>query len=239
MYNGNGLEKYYSLYLTEVRGSTRSTVGHYLTALNNVSAFLKKKGLIHSDIYEVGDLDTLKMLRDILFADEEFVEYNRRGHRMYSSGLKNYIQFAEGHGFAKEDSRKMLLLDIPLTPADSSSREARVWSRSGILRKQTIERAGHRCEIDANHKSFIAENDNKPYMEGHHAIPIMRQEQFGNSLDVYANIVCLCPVCHRRIHYGLYQDRESMMEQIYESRGERLANSGIRLSKEEFVRLVG
>ncbi len=23
------------------------------------------------------------------------------------------------------------------------------------------------------------------------------------SLDVYANIICLCPICHRLLHYGL------------------------------------
>ena len=48
----------------------------------------------------------------------------------------------------------------------------------------------------------------------------------------------LCPICHRKIHYGMKDDRKQMMNQIYVERIERLVNSGIVLSKEEFVNLV-
>ena len=98
--------------------------------------------------------------------------------------------------------------------------------------------ADYCCEIDETHQTFIAENTNKPYMEGHHAIPMRFQEQFDHSLDVYANIICLCPLCHRRIHHGLSKDRELMANKIYLSRADRLANSGIELSRDNFLKFA-
>ncbi len=75
-------------------------------------------------------------------------------------------------------------------------------------------------------------------MEGHHALPMNAQDHFQVSLDVYANIVCLCPICHRKIHYGLRDDRVSMIRHIYDQRVSRLANSGIEISKEDFVEVA-
>lgn len=85
---------------------------------------------------------------------------------------------------------------------------------------------------------FIAESTQHPYMEGHHAIPITMQDHFEKSIDVYANIVCLCPICHRKIHFGLTCERTKMIHQIYEERAERLKNSGIDIGRSEFTELA-
>ena len=92
--------------------------------------------------------------------------------------------------------------------------------------------------MNKKHISFIAEQSKKQYMEGHHVIPIHFQSRFDNSLDIYANIICMCPICHRKIHYGLKEDRQIMMNQIYHQRANRLSNCGIKLSKQEFMELV-
>ena len=231
------LKEYFSRYLTEVRGSSPSTVRHYFDALNNISRRLNSKGLVKQDIYEIMDLDRLAAVRDILYADPEFVEQNERGRRMYSAGLNNYYRFASGEDFARRPSF-VGKLDIPIAPEEPIVIEQTVWRRSNILRQQSFVFAGFKCEIDKNHSSFIAESTGKPYMEGHHAIPMRLQSQFEKSLDVYANIVCLCPMCHRRIHYGLREDKTVMMNHMYAERADRLAVSGIRLSREEFVGLV-
>ena len=47
------LKTYFSKYLAEVRGLSKSSVNHYLDALNHISRRLKAKGLIDNDIYEV------------------------------------------------------------------------------------------------------------------------------------------------------------------------------------------
>ena len=72
-------------------------------------------------------------------------------------------------------------------------------------------------------------------MEGHHAIPMKYQRTFSVSLDVYANIVCICPTCHRLLHYGIYDERKSVLNRIYTERADRLKQSGISLSRDEFL----
>ena len=37
------------------------------------------------------------------------------------------------------------------------------------------------------------------------------------------------------IHYGIIAERERMIHQIYEKRADRLANSGLKLSRDEFT----
>ena len=71
-------------------------------------------------------------------------------------------------------------------------------------------------------------------MEGHHAIPMKAQNSFKTSLDVYANVVCLCPICHRMLHYGIVDEKNVLLNKIYNKRADRLANCGIKLSREDF-----
>ena len=230
----SALKEYYARYLRTVRGLTESSVRHYFDALNNISRRLASKQLVHTDIYEITDLDYLKSVRDILYADPEFVELNERGKRMYSAGLNNYIRFASGEDYTALFGR-MQEMDIPLKPESQITVEQTVWKRSNILRIQTLVSADFKCEIDARHETFIAEKTGKPYMESHHAIPMRQQPHFDNSLDVYANLICLCPICHRKIHYGIKSERIRIIEHLYHNRSERLAKSGIALSLQEFV----
>ena len=164
----------------------------------------------------------------------KFLALDTRGNRMYSAGLNNYIRFAEGHDFSV-GVEQINAMDIPVQPEKAIIIEQTTWRRSGILRNQALAYANYRCEIDNSHETFIAENTHMPYMEGHHALPMKMQNDFNVSLDVYANIVCLCPVCHRRIHHGLKFDRIDMAKRIFDARGERLENSGIVLSSNEFI----
>ena len=230
------LKEYYARYLQTVRGLTLSSVRHYLDALNNISRRLVSRQLVNADIFEIMDLDYLESVRDILYADPEFIEQNERGKRMYSAGLNNYLRFASGEDYSALFG-KMETMDIPLVPEAPVTVEQTVWKRSNILRIQTLISADFKCEIDNLHLTFITEKTGKPYMESHHAIPMRLQPHFANSLDVYANLVCLCPVCHRKIHYGIKSERINMIQLIYRNRSERLAKSGISLSMNEFIEM--
>lgn len=233
------LQAYYARYLTEVRGVSDASVKKYINALKNISQKLKAKDIVEADIYEIMDLNELFNARKVLLEDPDFVLLDTRGNRMYSAGLNHYCRFASGDGFMTESTADPVAIvkrmDIPIDPENPRIVSRIEWNRSNILREQALSFANYACEINRDHKSFVAENTQKAYMEGHHAIPMNNQPQFNQSLDIYANIVCLCPICHRRIHHGLRADRISMMNMLYEKRAERLANSGIRLSKDEFV----
>lgn len=231
------LKEYYIRYLCDIRNLSQSSVKHYLDALNNISRYLVEKCLVTKDIYEIMDVEKLASIRDILYSDPDFMAQDKRGHQMYSAGLNNYFRFASGDGFAVAQE-KILLLDTPIVISTQESRTVTTWKRSGIVRNQALEMAGFSCEINRGHESFIAENTTHKYMEGHHAIPMKWQGEFRNSLDIYANIVCLCPLCHRKIHYGMRNDKIQMMQQLYTTRAARLAQSGIHISKDDFISTI-
>ena len=234
---GSILKEYYARYLTDIRKNSQSTVKHYFDALNNISRRLKEKSLVRENIYEVADIDTLFQLRDILYSDLDFIQANERGRRMYSAGLNNYCRFASGDGFS-EIAEKIKTFDVPVPKDQNLTITKTIWKRSGVLRTQAFELANYKCELNREHETVIAESTNKPYMEGHHALPMSLQDQFSVSLDVYSNIVCLCPLCHRKIHYGMENEKKIMLDSIYVKRSSRLAKSGIRMSQDEFVRFA-
>jgi len=94
--------------------------------------------------------------------------------------------------------------------------------------------ANFKCELDENHELFISKND-LPYLEGHHLIPLMFHTLFDNSLDVESNIVCLCPSCHKKLHYG--KNIELELKKLYNMRKNRLNSSGLNISFDELKAL--
>ena len=120
----------------------------------------------------------------------------------------------------------------------SCNQQTKPGNAKGLLRNNQIEMEGYKCEVNDTYTAFIAASINLPYMEGNHSIPMNKHEQFSVSLDVYANIVCLCPLCHRLLHYGTEKPKRMILNGLYEQRAQRLVNSGIVLSKDEFVNMV-
>lgn len=230
------LEQYYIKYLKEIRGVSDSTVKHYQDALRHISRYLVGKGKLQQTVYEIQDIEELDDLRTFLYADLDFVPLDKRGHQMYSAGFNNYYKFASGQMFANMHLQ-IASMDIEIPVSGKRNVCQCVWKRSSIIKNQSMEAAGFQCEVNSAHKTFIAKSNGCSYMEGHHAISLRFQGIFSKSLDVYANIVCLCPTCHRFLHYGIDSEKENILDKIYYDRADRLAASGIVLSNEEFKRL--
>lgn len=231
------LKEYYVRYLNEVRHTSDSTANHYLQALRAISKYLVEHGKLEESIYEVSELSELEVIRTYLYSQADFVEKDERGNRMYSAGLNNYIRFASGEEFTNATDVPVQM-DIVVPLGDRSTVTLEQWHRNGIIKKQSIEMAHYSCEADQKHLTFVSKSTGHPYMEGHHAIPIKEQQHFNVSLDVYANIVCLCPICHRLLHYGVDNDKKIILNKVYQDRADRLANSGIKLSQEEFYNIA-
>lgn len=231
------LMTYYAKYLKNIRKVTDSSVKHYISAINTISKFLAQKDKLSKSIFEIEDIGQLEVIKAFLKEDPEFTEFDERGHRMYSVGFNNYYKFASGEGF-KDIYQQIKILDIQVPIAKKKKREIDSWNRSSIIKIQSIQSAGYQCEANAEHKTFTTKNTGKQFMEGHHALPMKIQDKFSCSLDVYANIVCLCPTCHRLLHYGVDSEKEVVLDKIYYDRHERLATSGIRISQEEFKKLA-
>lgn len=121
---------------------------------------------------------------------------------------------------------------IPSIKPEKISGNKLSYKRNIEKAKKSIVLSNFTCNLDSKHISFTSKND-KPYMEAHHLIPLSTQDYFENSLDVDANIVCLCPNCHRKLHYG--KDIQTDLRKLYDSRIGYLNKSGIEISFEELI----
>ena len=203
----------FTMYLSSVRKLKDSSIKHYFDALKWISKKLKDEHRVNENIYEVHDLDTLHALQQYLMNDPEFIALNHRGNNMYQVGLNHYVAFCDGYGFNRNIN--LTIFDSPISKPTAHSTVIMTSQRSDIIRFQCLAMADYQCALDASHQTFIAKSTKHPYMESHHLIPLKYQDKFEFSLDVYANFVCLCPVCHRRLHYVLDNDRIDVAKQLF------------------------
>jgi len=104
------------------------------------------------------------------------------------------------------------------------------YVRNPDIKKIAIENADYCCEYNEEHKYFISKSTKQNYVEGHHLIPMEFQDEFDYSLDVEANIVSLCVVCHKMLHHGIHSDKNTIIETLYNQRKERLSLCKINIS---------
>lgn len=236
------MEVSFRRYVSEVLGLR--SAGHYLTSVRTAARYLREKGLLNGELFEVESLSKLRKFRDILYGDASFMDQNSIGNNMYSVGLNHFVDFLGLEVGGAAAAPKVLTNDDLLkldAPVDKPMRVPEVvygWNRDRVIVEQVIKADKHQCEIDANHKTFIMRRNDELYLEGHHLIRMEHQDRFEKSLDVYANIIGLCPNCHRQLHLGKYAEIRAIISPIYDRRAERLAKSGLELSRDEFLSLA-
>lgn len=112
------------------------------------------------------------------------------------------------------------------------------WSRSSKKAKRAIVFSNYKCEIDNQHEYFISNVTKKNYVEAHHLIPMEFQEKFMPiSLDVEANIISLCVVCHKKLHHSNFDQKKEIIKKLYDERKDRLNNCRINISLEDLLSL--
>ena len=230
------LIEYFKQYMKITRGISDKSVRHYITGINSINVLLQKYNFPIKNVFEVETVDELNAVKIFLEQNDEFREKDSTGHNMYSVAFKHFYRFAceDCHFFNNSISS----MDIVVAKAKKIETTGKRWGRNQIIISQAIEGASYLCEHNAFHESFIARTTGRAYMEGHHLIPMKYQSEFDCGLDVYANVVCLCPNCHRLLHFGRDVDRHYVAGQLFEKRKERLIRSGIDLSEKEFLKLV-
>ena len=108
--------------------------------------------------------------------------------------------------------------------------------RSDYLKKEKAKRkSGYLCELgDRNQcQYFTSKVSNKNYVEAHHLIQMEFSNDFENSIDVIANLISLCPNCHRRLHHAKDEDRKGDIEYLFFKRKKQLESKGISISLNE------
>lgn len=109
------------------------------------------------------------------------------------------------------------------------------YQRNDLVAGDAVRNAGYKCEINAEHKTFVSKSTGMPYIEAHHLIPFSKQGSFSFSLDVKANIVALCPTCHRKLHHGRDEDKVSELKGLYSHRKDRLREKQIEVTERELL----
>lgn len=223
-------------YLQRIRKVSPVTIRQYTAnAIPALDRLLHTLG--HQEIeslYDIDSLAELQRIEQLLLSSPEFLVLNKTGHRMYSAGLHHYMEFAQGKGFdTLDDALSLMDKPCPVQRGEYAKAGYR-YRRDRIIIHQVLESEHFLCESDPSHRTFIAASSHHPYMEGHHLIPVSMQKEFSNSLDVYANIVSLCPTCHRLLHFGQQEDKKKVLTLLFDERKDRLAESGIHMGEKEF-----
>ena len=118
-----------------------------------------------------------------------------------------------------------------MNAGNSYERSQAVALRAKILAKYS-------CELDPGHKTFPSTNGTQ-YMETHHVIPMSMQDLFEYSLDIDANVACLCPTCHRMLHYGVGEERDNCIRKLLNNRKDDLEKSGIAYCESDVLLAYG
>lgn len=114
--------------------------------------------------------------------------------------------------------------------------------KNATVSKQALVKADYVCAGNQEHGTFVTTKGQR-YMEGHHLIPCTYTnvkyywEKQRVNIDCQANIVSLCPTCHRLIHYGADNVRRTLIEKLYEEAKDKLESIGLTLTLEELLKL--
>ncbi len=125
--------------------------------------------------------------------------------------------------------------DEPKALAGTTEKRGEECRRNRAVVENALYASGYTCEGMCGCDLFIRQDGKNNYTEGHHLIPLSFQPLFEYSLDVEANVVSLCPRCHRLLHYG--QDKSQLLLTLYEKRIPRLRMCRIAISYEKLLLL--
>ena len=169
------MEVSFRRYLSEVLGLR--SAGHYLTSVRTAARYLREKGLIDGELFEVESLSKLRELRDVLYRDAAFKDQNAVGNNMYSVGLNHFVDFlglgAGGDAAAVPKvltNDDLVKLDAPIDKPAMAPKVVYGWNRDRVIVEQVLKADKYLCEIDAHHKTFVTRRDDQLYLEGHHLI---------------------------------------------------------------------
>ena len=151
----------------------------------------------------------------------------------FSSQSQGYIN-SDTYQLVYEAINEIPYKDMPKPQKELKIEEAKeIYPRDKQEKQEALNLANYKCEVDEKHTTFIAHSTNKNYVEGHHLIPINQYAEFEHDVDVRANIISLCPTCHRKLHSGIKKDIDELLEKLHHKRIDRLKKVGLDITIDE------
>ena len=186
------------------------------------------KDIIRSLSSSVNVNSILSVLSDkeiISYLYETVFEYVKRNGITITEDTTGEYALKNGYFKLEQESK----YDIPKIKEEvSNRRDPRVVENSVIF-------SSYLCEFDSRHRIFTSKTTGCNYVEGHHFIPLEFESDFKPySLDIEANVISLCPSCHKLLHFGVFDARKkTIIDKLYEQRIERLKKCEIYVSTEK------
>ena len=119
-----------------------------------------------------------------------------------------------------DDIKNIILSDIHRKPEkgiDGTGRKR--FKTQKKIRDAVLENANYYCDCHDSKHFYFESADFHQYVEGHHIVPMNRQEEYyfdkNINLDIPNNIVPLCPNCHCQIHLGSRQARIKILSELF------------------------
>jgi predicted HNH restriction endonuclease len=188
---------------------------------------------------------TIEELKEVIFVLGNAIDAKERSNdipdnklvdHMYSL-VEEYIKIHEKEQGMRNSTHWIFedgeIEDVPKEKPSKIKETITRFPRNHELAERAIRKADYKCEFDVTHAFFESANTHNNYVEAHHLIPLQFQDDFDMSLDVLANIVSLCVVCHKKLHHGLFEDKEEILRKLFELRRNRLKKCGLDISEEE------
>lgn len=150
---------------------------------------------------------------------------------------KYYDEFIQ---IFRENFGKKEIIIEPLEPIMEPKEKVHAglkYQRNKSLVDKVLKKANYNCEFDSGHKHFVSFNTGANYVEAHHLVPLASQDTFKKDLDIIENMVSLCVVCHKKIHYANIEDKIDILTYFYNLRKDGLKRRGIDLELEDFLNL--
>jgi predicted HNH restriction endonuclease len=124
--------------------------------------------------------------------------------------LKKVLDVIFSSGYIDEENLEpsVVTSDLKLVSVDR-------LSRNSSLRFEILKKANFTCQL-CNKKETFQDKNNTWYFEAHHIIPfnLENQKKFSVTLDHLSNLVCLCPECHRKVHFSSLNEQLAALEKI-------------------------
>lgn len=204
------------------------TILHEVSRFRNVDPVNNVSGLSGSSRY-------MKIWNEYIGKDK--VTELRELYKSFKNGefLTSPGKSSERQKLKNDIIQNYIVKDEPKELKKTTDKISESFTRDRSVVEHALFAAKYLCEGDCGSELFTRKDGKTSYTEAHHLIPLEFQQYFDYSLDVEANVVSLCPRCHRLLHYGL--DNEVLLKVLYEKRIERLIRCKISISYEKLMLL--
>lgn len=166
--------------------------------------------------------------------EKEIQGYNQKEVEEEHEDNKLQREIRECNVYEKDDLKRANTRKPEKTSRSNNAR----YKTDARISKTVLKENNYICEIEKltgnKHKTFDT-NIGMQYMEGHHLIPMKAQKNFENNIDRSDNICCLCPNCHRAIHYGTIKEKRTRLALLYNSKIKGLNDNEIYIDFEELI----